>query len=164
MAYLIKSIEYHKAAIAAAEADTNRIKSDPCWENSESGLSLWSNSTMRDYHRTAIAALEAGAALGIAGPAGEVKVLVDANGNIVADKKYGKSFNGHVSYSWYLYPKAAEKIGRKYIPAGSKSRIQKEYGLKEVEKVVPVKPYLDASCAYVGAPVYFKFVPLVVDA
>jgi hypothetical protein len=159
MAYLIKSIEYHKAAIAAAEADTKRIKSDPCWENSESGLSLWSNSTMRDYHSKAIAALEAGAKLGIEGPAGDVFVLVDADGNIVADKTYGKSFNGHMSYSWYLYPAAAEKFGRKYMPKGSKSKIQKSLGLKEEWKMVPVKSYFDAHCAYVGAPVWFSLVP-----
>lgn len=159
MAYLIKSVAYHEAAIAAAKADTKRIKSDPCWENSESGLSLWSNSTMVSYHETALAALKAGAELGIEGPAAKVKVLVDSDGAVVSGKTYSKSFNGHVSSSWYLFPKAAEKYGRKYIPVGSKSKIQKSLGLKEEYKLVPVKPYLDASCAYVGAPVWFNFVP-----
>lgn len=158
MGYEIKSVEYHQSALERISASLERIMSSPEFEYSESGLSVWASQQSISYHRHALEVLKLGAESGIEGPAAELPVLVSESGEVVSSRYYGKSFSGHVSYSWWLVPELAERYGRKYVPKGERSKIQKALGLHEEYRVLPIKPYFEASCAFRGAPVHLKAV------
>lgn len=156
MAYKIETLEYHENCLNRSKANSERILSDSCWENSESGLSLWGDSVMGSFHRYAIEMIKLGQAMGIDGPADSKKVLVDADGNVVSNRM----IEGQWGSSWLVGEEGEKRFGRAFIPIGEKSRVQKNLGLSEEYRVVPVSNYLDSRCAFVGAPVSFSSIPL----
>jgi len=92
-------------------------------------------------HHDALRALAMGAVHGIPGPAIEGDFLVDAKNNVVAYEKVWKAFERQPAKEMWKLPRAqAERFGRWNIPAGEKSRIQKQLGLREAHLVVPAKP------------------------
>jgi hypothetical protein len=147
MSYRIETIEYHKNAIqATADKDKDR------WEQNveEVAMSSWGASQMISYHRAAIAALECGAENGIDGPAGVKTILCDTDGEIEA-----KLVNGQYGLVWLLGDTAADQYGRRFIPYGERSRVQKQNGLHQEEVVAPAKRYFGTACAGMGSPVSF---------
>lgn len=70
-------------------------------------------------------------------------VLCDADGNVIADREF-RFENPHpvgfgvlVSYSWKLTGKYVDQCGRRWIPSGPRSRIQKKLGLHEETRWFP---------------------------
>ena len=61
--------------------------------------------------------------------------------------------------AWIVSDELEAKFGRKFIPVGSRSRIQKNLGLKEGKAIVPAKRYLEGKCAGIGLPCYYYAVP-----
>ena len=101
---------------------------------------LRSIETFRAHHE-ALKALAMGAVHGIPGPAVEGDFLVDGDGNVVAYEKVWKAFERQPAKEMWKLPRAqAERFGRWNIPAGEKSRVQKQLGLREAHLVVPAKP------------------------
>ena len=159
MAYVISTIENHEAALARAKANEDRIYSNPDWEMSESGLSLWADGATRSFNKDAIDAINLGKAYGLPGPAAVLTLLVH-NDMVVYAKRVSKKFHGRTKYSWLIVDSAlAEKFGRKFVPAGSNSRIQKQLGLSERKVVMPVKNNVIGHCAFVGAAMSFEMLP-----
>lgn len=64
-------------------------------------------------------------------------------GRVVAEKvyefadKFAPSWSGATIYRWKLPADLADKLGRKWIPQGSKSKIQKQLGLTEEYRWFP---------------------------
>ena len=80
-----------------------------------------------------------------AGGYAQFSVLV-YNGEVVADKIYEFAnkfrpdyWNNPIDYKWRLPNELAEKLGRKWIPEGSKSKVQKALGLHEEQRWFPAK-------------------------
>lgn len=146
----ITDVASHLKAIERADATNKRITSDPCWEVSDSGLSLWAADSSKDFARFAIQALKYGEEIGYSGPA-YPKLFLVYDGKPVDAKKFSKEFYGKTKWSWVIKDEyLAKKLGRKFIPAGKNSRIQKELGLSERLIVVPVKRTVDAHCSFLG--------------
>ena len=159
MSHVIRDVASHEAALKRAADDNSRIMGNPDWEMSESGLSIWANNANVSFNRQAIDWLKLGEEHGIDGPAADMNCLV-FDGKIVEAHVFWKSFNGHRNASWVIHDdEVAEKFGRKFIPAGENSRIQKNLGLSEERRVVPISNNVKANCAFVGAPMVFS--PLV---
>lgn len=55
----------------------------------------------------------------------------------VAAKTISKSFSGHTSYSWLLNDAEAARFGRRFIPCGKNSKIQRDLGLAERKEMAP---------------------------
>lgn len=61
-------------------------------------------------------------------------VVLDAEGNVVADRKqYFPKFNAPwvTEPKWRVRDEYVERLGRKWLPVGAKSRVQKQMGLTE---------------------------------
>ena len=100
---------------------------------------LRSIETFRAHHE-ALKALALGAVHGINGPAVEADFLMDGNGTVVAYEKVWKAFVRQPPKVMWELPRAqAERLGRWNIPAGEKSRIQKQLGLREARAIVPAE-------------------------
>ena len=100
---------------------------------------LRSIETFRAHHE-ALKALALGAVHGISGPAVESDFLVDGDGNVVAYEKVWKAFERQPAKEMWKLPRAqAERLGRWNIPAGEKSRVQKQLGLREAHAIVPAE-------------------------
>lgn len=110
-------------------------KGGPAMQTSE----LRAIETFRAHHE-ALKALALGAVHGINGPAVEADFLMDGNGNVVAYEKVWKAFERQPPKQMWKLPRAqAERLGRWNIPAGEKSRIQKQLGLREAHAIVPAE-------------------------
>lgn len=56
-----------------------------------------------------------------------------------------KLIDGKFGYCWLLDSKEAEKFGRKFIPYGEDSRIQKSLGLRQGIHTIPAVAYIAGS-------------------
>lgn len=144
MAFKIVSVEEANAAIERNVADNiRRLDLDL----SDCALSVWGSQAAIGAFRAMIAAWELGKDLGADCPCAVQRVLCRGNeivSNRMIENQYGRS--------WLV----ADGIeGRKFFPVGSKSRIQKQYGLEERELIVEADDYLDSDCAGIGMPVWY---------
>ena len=156
MAYIIKTAEHHTAERARHGADNvRRLDHDV----EDVGLSSWASSSMMDFHSLALDALALGEAHGIDGPAVLTRVLVDAEGNLVSDTVAVSYFNGAAKQGWRLTPEQREALGRYSVPVGDNSRVQRELGFYEEERVLPANRYVEVECAFRGAPLVFALKP-----
>lgn len=155
MSYEIKTIEYHKnelKQIDVVETDREKRNSDM----DDSSLSRWSSNSVIIFNQLAIKYLEEGLAFtGTEKPYAKLKMLLDKNDNIVAKEEIMESSYGKKHYKWKLLPEYATLIGRKTVPAGSNSRIQKKLELKEERKLAEIQRGLVARCAHIGSPISF---------
>lgn len=156
MSYAIKTVEHHTTERARHGADNMRRLD---YDVEDVGLSSWASSSMMTFHELALEALALGAAHGIAGPAVLARVLVDAEGNIVSDVVDTSYFNGNPKQGWRLTPAQREALGRYNVPTGENSRVQRTLGLREEERVLPACRYMEAVCAFRGAPIVFRLSP-----
>jgi len=156
MSYRIETIEIHQGAIDRSRADNERIHSDPCWENVESGMSLWANDTMLRFHRYAIEMLKLGESVGIDGPADHCLCLFDSDGKVVSNRIIHTQYGS----SWLVGKSGRKRFGRGFVPTGKNSRIQKKLGLREDTMILPVRKYLKSHCSFVGGAVSFGSIPL----
>jgi hypothetical protein len=154
MSVKIETIDYHTAEIEAHKArNMERLDRDV----SDVALSTWASDSMMRAHAVAIEALKLGAENGIDGPAGLFPRLMQ-NGREVA----AKIVDGQYGRVWLLSDIEAGLFGRRFIPCGANSRIQKQLGLRETEIVAPAKRYLgSASGNWLGAHV--SYFPLEAD-
>ncbi len=83
------------------------------------------------------------------GGCAQFPVLCDAEGNVVADRvfTFENSFNGVPtrSRSWKLPAALADRLGRKWVPAGMNSRIQKQLDLHEEQRWFPARATIAGS-------------------
>ena len=144
MSYPIRSREYHEAELR--RPIKNRVDQDI----EECALSNWSDGAIVSYHRAAISVIEVTERAESSVLVDIVPVLIDAiRGQDVEAKLVGGKFGA----VWLLSLNAASRLGRKFIPFGKNSRVQKDLGLKQEQLPRPVKPYFQAHCAGVGLPV-----------
>ena len=152
-----ESRESYTRSIERSRANEKRITSDPCWEMEDSGLSLWGSRSMRDKADTALEAYDLGDQYGLDSPACYTRILVDSSGNLVSDRRV-KVANRHAGYGtttlWLVEEPYRKTFGRKWIPTGTRSRIQKKHGLHEVRMVTKAFG-IDAVCSGLGMPVTY---------
>lgn len=153
MATKIVSIEFHKAQISSDQADNvRRLDLDV----SDCALSSWASSENIKAHQCALNALELGAENGSTEPMGYFRKLATLSGEVVPARLFINSFD---KYTWLLSDEAAQKYGRKFIPAGSSSRIQKQLGLQEIEVLRPAKRFVACSGgSFIGASMSYYLV------
>lgn len=122
-------------------------------------LSSWAGDAVLGAFRVMEIALDAGEQYGIDGPACEVAVLIDVASNEVvpARKVWSEKFR---KSDWLLEPEAAEKYGRRYVPWGFNSKVQKSLGLRQGLAVFPARANLGSACAGRGLPVSYFAEPL----
>ena len=117
-------------------------------------VSDWGNSTMVRHAQFCIEAWDLGEQHGYDVPAGSFCSLFQ-NGNAIPsriiDTQYGSS--------WIILDETwVTKLGRKFIPLGSNSRIQKKLGLYEDNQIKPCKNYVLAHCGALCGAVTFRLV------
>jgi hypothetical protein len=150
MSYQIRTIEFHQNRI---ERDTAKNVERLDYDVSEVGLSSWASSQMIDFDRLAIRLLKNGAELGIDGPAARRELLVEVEtGRVVSRRRIDNQWGS----SWLLGDEDADRYGRRFIPYGSNSRIQRSHGLKQTEAVEPCSRFVRSRCAGIGLPVSFS--------
>ena len=131
---------------AAHVAEIERLKEDSLrarrleqesWERSDTDgfLSQWAHQmTVRLNERKIELLKNAGYA--------QFRVLCDEQGEVIATKIYIFE-NRHAGYGvverWKLPLDIAEKCGRKWVPTGCKSRIQKQIGVHEEYRWFPAE-------------------------
>lgn len=149
MAYEIRSIEYHEAARRDA-SQRNHRRVEEQLDLEDCALSSWADGQMQRYHSLAIALLENGKVLGTNGPAAEKLILWDTKANEEVD---AQTIRTQYGTCWLLDDDPAGKFGRRFIPIGKRSRVQKQLGLEERHSLRPCSRWLRATCAGVGMPV-----------
>lgn len=136
--YTIQTIEFHKAAIVAQEEKAAKRTEDV-------GLSAWADDSIISFHRFAIKALELGAEHGMNGPAMVTLRLMEGDRMVNAEL-----IESQFGSTWLLSADEAEKFGRKFVPTGSKSRIQKQLGLTEAQTIWPAQRQVLSNVNYAG--------------
>lgn len=150
MAYTIMTIEKHEREMAESkERNIRRLD----YNVEEVALSSWADANMRSFHEEAIKALRLGAEHGIDGPAGYFPRLLE--GERVVDARI---IQGQYGRSWLLSAAEAARFGRKFVPMGENSRVQKKLGISEAMVVAPASRTMDSHCASIGCPVTFRLV------
>lgn len=78
-------------------------------------------------------------------------VLCDIDGNVIADRihsfvhEHPRGWGVQVRESWRLSDTDAARYGRKWVPVGSKSRVQKQIGLHEEDRWFPAYATIESS-------------------
>ena len=145
----IKTVEFHQKALdtAAEEAQERREKQ---LDIGDSALSSWANSSTLDYHREALRVLKQANEDGE--PQDVFAILKDGDRTLNA-----KVVNGQYGRVWLLEDEEEAKYGRKFIPTGSRSRVQKDLNLHEDEKLMPCKRYLVVTGGdFIGAAIHYR--------
>lgn len=108
---------------------------DESWERSDTDgfLSQWASGLTADLERKKAELLETGGYSKFA-------VLCDSEGIVIANKIY--RFNNTYNYFWKI---DEPKYGRRWIPIGEKSRVQKKLGLHEEMRWYPAYACIDGS-------------------
>lgn len=153
--YPIKTVEYHEKQLEDCQSN-NRRRLD--LDVSDVALSTWADATMVEFHRLAIAALKRGAENGIDGPAGYFPRLyaVEYEKEVELDARL---VSGQYGLVWLLSDKDAERFGRRFIPTGKGSRVQRKLGLREDTVLAPAERFAEPSGAdFIGAPIFFSLV------
>jgi hypothetical protein len=109
-------------------------RKEESWERSDTDgfLSQWANGMTAQLNDAKVAILKNG---GYA----RFRVLCDGDGNVVATKIYHftNSYSFAPESKWRLPDSLADGLGRKWIPTGDKSRVQKQLGLHEESRWFP---------------------------
>jgi hypothetical protein len=152
MAYTIQTVKAHRDALKR-EAENAKRRLD--LDVSDAGLSSWAGDAMTMFHHAALEALALGKKHGIRGPAVEVPVLVDAAGQLVD----ARLRQGDFGLYWHLGKDAEQRFGKRFVPHGGTSRVQRQLGLREARRVVPASRSVQARTAGRGSPVFFTVIP-----
>jgi hypothetical protein len=128
MGYIIKTLEWHKAEIERNKEDNMRRLD---YDVSDCALSSWASSQMISFHHKAIEALTLGLENGSTEPMWYVTKLF-LNGEPVKAKVVESRFG----QCWCLETPVG---GRKFVPMGENSRVQKSLGLKEDKVLAKVR-------------------------
>lgn len=141
----VRTIKEHEASLAELRANFERRMEA---QMEDAALSVWSDECRGDGDRYAIQLLKNGIEqCGKEIPMEWFRFLLDAGGNEV-DAKEIVTRDGRIV--WILGDKAEAKYGRKFIPVGSKSRIQKQLGLHEDWRWAEASPYIKGHCGWIG--------------
>lgn len=146
-----------KARIQKLEEEAQRRLQlrEESWERSDTDgfLSQWAHQMTAQRNLKEVELLRNGGHARFA-------VLCDAEGNVVADRIYEftNQFSHGVDRKWRLPDDLADKLGRKWVPVGSNSRIQKQLGLHQEDRWFPARAAIMGSgtglsgcaSAYVG--------------
>jgi hypothetical protein len=127
-----------KIAQLTATAKASKEAEERSFQNSDTDgfLSQWSHSIGAQRDEANVRILKNGGCA-------QFSVLCDADGNVVCNKAtkfanpHPRGFGWLVTYSYKLHTILADKLGRKWVPAGKKSRIQKQLGLHEETRWFP---------------------------
>jgi len=71
--------------------------------------------------------------------------LYQGNRRVKARLVEGAEFYGRRSWSWLLADEEEQRFGRKFIPSGKRSRIQKQLGLREASEMAPADAKIHSS-------------------
>lgn len=112
-----------------AEQQAARQRREESWARSDTDgfLSQWANGVTDQHIEAQIKVLENGGYHRFA-------VVVDADGNVVAERQqYFPKFNAPwlTEPKWRVRDEYVERVGRKWLPVGANSRVQKQLGLSE---------------------------------
>ena len=132
--FMIETVDHHQQMLDRIERENaQKIAAMPF---EEAGLSSWARSNRGIGHGAAVLALQMGREYGSTEPAAKAVVLIDSDGrNIGAAQERNQWFR----YQWVLPADAAARYGRRYIPMGKNSRVQRDLGLREVVAVVTIE-------------------------
>lgn len=158
--YAITTIEQHQASIDLMQRciddrykriDQGLTDMDDCF------LSQWAESNSIYINRTIIQALEEGAKRGDDRPWAVVNVLLDENGqDINAKRVYNEQYQ---TWSWLIKDEeVAQRIGRKFVPKGSTSRILKKLGWVDTYDYRPVKRFAITHCHHLLGATSVEFI------
>lgn len=90
----------------------------------------------------------------------ECWLLVNSDGQEVGKRCRPTPVPGapwRMKQDWFIYPEF-QQDGRKFVPSGPNSRIQKQMGFREIRALAPIKPYLQSACAGLGLPINYAVV------
>lgn len=147
----VRTIADHKKNLADLRANFERRQEA---QMEDAALSVWGDQCRYDGDMFAIQLLERGITeCGKEIPMADFRFLVDADGNDV-DATEIVTRDGRIV--WILDDDAAAKYGRKFVPVGSKSRVQKQLGLKEEWRVAEASPYIKGYCGWVGGIMTYR--------
>ena len=150
MAYRIETRKSHAAALKRIADNAGRRLAEQ--QNvEECGLSSWAGDSMARFHQLAIEAIDCGAENGMDVAAWDFTVLVDA----ATGAEVGKLICGQFGLCYLLSDEEAGRYGRRFVPVGERSRVQRQLGLREESRVLPVSQWVRATCACVGGAVTF---------
>jgi hypothetical protein len=118
-----------KAEALEAEAKRSRQRAEESFQRSDTDgfLSQWASNIGAEKDCANAAILRNGGC-------STFPVLCDADGNVLATREHSfPDFNRPwlTVYRWKLPREYADKCGRKWVPVGEKSRVQKQLGLHE---------------------------------
>lgn len=144
MGFPIRDREFHTNALSKPNKDRRDQNVEDC------ALSNWADGVNVSWHRAALRVIEvteqadAGVLVGI------VPVLIDTmRGRDVE----AKMIDGQHGTVWLLSASATKIFGRKFIPFGERSRVQRRLNLKQEMLPRPIKPFFASHCVGRGCPV-----------
>lgn len=147
----VRTIEEHEASLAELRANFER-RTEAQME--DAALSVWSDQCRADGERFAIELLKNGIEqCGKEIPMACFRFLLDADDNHV-DAKEIVTKDGRVV--WILGDAAEAKYGRKFIPVGERSRIQKQLGLHEDWAWAEANRYIKGHCGWIGGIMTYR--------
>ena len=141
----VRTIKEHEANLAELRASyLRRVEA----QMEDAALSVWADESRVTGENYAIQLLKNGIEqCGKEIPMEWFRFLLDADDNYV-DAKEIVTRDGRVV--WILGDKAEAKYGRKFIPVGKNSRIQKQLGLHEDWAWAEANRYIKSRCAWMG--------------
>ena len=141
----VRTIKEHEANLAQLRENyLRRVEA----QMEDAALSVWADESRVTGENYAIQLLKNGIEqCGKEIPMEWFRFLLDADGNYV-DAKEIVTRDGRVV--WILGEKAEAKYGRKFIPVGQRSRVQKQLGLHEDWGWAEANRYIKSRCAWMG--------------
>ncbi len=150
MGYPIRTRDYHEGVL---RDQPGKNRDDQNVE--ECGLSNWADGVTASYHSAALRVLETT-------ERAESGVLVDSLATLVDTVRgwdvEAKMVDGQYGTVWLLSDAHAALYGRKFIPFGENSRVQRGLKLKQEQLPRPCEPYFIAQCPGAGCPVHLRTV------
>lgn len=129
--------------------DSGMTDMDDCF------VSHWGNGEMIRHAHFCLSAWELGRSNGFDAPCGSFSTLMCGEVEVPA-----KMISTQFGVTWIVTSDEwAVRLGRKFIPVGGRSRIQKQLGLHEESIVKPCKPFVVVSCSGMLMPMHFSLVP-----
>ena len=147
----VRTIKEHEANLAELRANFKRRLEA---QMEDAALSQWSDECRGDGERYAIQLLKNGLEqCGKEIPMEWFRFLLDADGNHI-DAKEIITKDGRLV--WILGDDAEAKYGRKFIPVGKNSRIQKQLGLHEDWAWAEANRYIKGHCGWIGGIMTYR--------
>ena len=152
MAIKIISIEFHKEQIEANES-RNAERAD--MDVSDCALSVWAANSTISAHQYAISCLELAAEHGLDYPIDTFKTLMYEGKEVksrIVESRFGSS--------WLIQDDAlVAKFGRRFVPIGENSRVQKNLGLSEGYVNKKITPFVHTHHSCIGSAGYNYTIP-----